>query len=120
MRYYHEDRRDSGYLPSEGEHLGPYVARLRSVITETRARYHDVHEKLWSHRGPHPCWVCSFEDISDYLSSILEDIHKIDNTRDWVCVRPPKNKDPLTYYWKPFKRKTPLKGWVYGEDPPDS
>ncbi len=114
MRY-NEDRQDHGYLPSEGEHLGPYVARLRSVLTETRARYGMVHEKLWSHRGPHPCWVCTFEDLSDYLCGILEDVHKIDINRDWVCVRPEKSKDVLTYYWKPFKRAKPLKKAVYGE-----
>ncbi len=118
MRY-RTDKQDSGYLPSEGEHLGPYVDRLHNTLQEMSNRYGDVHEKLWSHRGPHPCWVCAFENISTYLTSILTDIHKIDNTRDWICTRPKGNHDPLTYYWKPIKRQKPLKNWVYGEDPPN-
>ncbi len=102
-------------MPSEGEHLGPYVSRLQSVLEEVVNRYSDVHEKLWSHRGPHPCWVCSLEHISQYLAGILQDIEKIDNKRMWICQRPENNQDPLTFYWKPFRRDKPLKGFVYGE-----
>ncbi len=96
------DRMDMGYLPSDGELLSPYVARLKSVIEQNRYTYSPSHERWYTHRGNAPCWICNFMDCCDYLVGILQDMADDKNYR-YKCVRPPGEHDALKFSFKGTK-----------------
>ncbi len=104
MINYSKDRQDLGYLPSDGEHLHAYCARLKSVLQQNRYAFAPNHEKWYTHYGPSPCWICNFMDLADYLADVLEDITIEDKKRKWVCERPIGQKDPMAYVWRPKPR----------------
>ncbi len=101
MINYAKDRQDLGYLPSNGEHLSAYVNRLQSVLQQNRYSYAPKHETFFTHYGPHPCWICNFMDIADYLASVLQDFVTEDKKRNWVCHKPIGSTDPMTFVFKP-------------------
>ncbi len=105
MVNYRENRTDLGYLPSEGETLAGYVARLKAIHQQNRHAYSPPHEKWYTHYGSKPCWICNFMDISDYIIAILEDIGNLDKKNHWKCIRPSKSYDSLTFTFKPFPKK---------------
>lgn len=104
MVNYKLDRQDLGYLPSEGEHLEAYVARLTSVLQQSRYAYSPNHEKWYTHYGSAPCWICNVMDCADYLAGIMQDIVKNDKKRKWVCERPVGTQDVMAFNWIPKPR----------------
>ncbi len=105
MINYKKDRIDLGYLPSDGEHLQAYVARLQAVLSTNRHSFAPSHENWFTHYGPSPCWICNFMDLSDYLASILQDFVTEDKKHKWVCEKPVGTAgDPMSFIFKPHSK----------------
>lgn len=99
------EKQDRGYLPSEGEHLGAFVNRLKDIAEQTRYDRLPSHEKWYTHYGAGPCWICMYADFVDYLVSMLADINNYDKKGKWTCYRPEKSHDALSFSFKRTLRK---------------
>ncbi len=95
-----KEKLNLAYLPSDGEHLGPYVKRLKDIAQQTRYDSLPPHEKWYTHYSSGPCFICEYADLVDYLVSSLEDIVNYDKKGKWRCERPGKSHDALTFTFK--------------------
>ncbi len=97
-----------GFLPSDGEHLGPYVQRIKDIKDQLRYSGENVmhQEKFWCHINPRSsyCWICDLLDMVDYIHDILQNIADFDKKSRWKCVRPSDSHDALTFTFKPVSR----------------
>ncbi len=103
MTDYRTDRTDVGYLPSDGEHLKAYAARLQGVANHNRYAYGPTHEKFYTHYGPSSCFVCNFMDMLDYTISILNYIWQNDKKNRWICEKAIGSPDVMAFEFKPHK-----------------
>ncbi len=62
-----------GFLPSEGETLSGYCARLRE-IGKQQEEYSTNHIKWYTHYGSGACWICDSNNIMRYTLDVLNDI----------------------------------------------
>ncbi len=94
------EKQDIGYLPTDGEHLGPYVRRLKDYAEQTRYDIFPTHEKWYTHYHAGPCFICDYADLVDYLISTMEDMVNYDKKGKWRCERPPNSHDALSFTFK--------------------
>lgn len=97
MVNYIKDRTDVGFLPSDGENLKAYAARLRSIAQHNRYAYGPTHEKFYTHYGPSSCFVCNFMDMLDYTISVLDDIWQSDKKATWSCEKDSGSPDIMAF-----------------------